>query len=208
MTFAFIEARGRRAVRRRRGRSSPCANPLSEKYAVLRPSLLPGLDRRGVAQPPARAARRAAVRDRHALHARPARRARSPASGAGAGAPPHWSGASRAVDFYDVKGVVEALGRALGVELDYAPASVPVSGRGTDRGGRASAWRRPDRRRRRDRPARAGDSRRARLPGGRRAVGVRARPRRAGGAAIGRRPARRIAAALPVGRARPLGARR
>ena len=52
----------------------------------------------------------------------------------GAGAPPHWSGASRGVDFYDVKGVVEALGRALGLELDYQPASVPymIEGRTAD----------------------------------------------------------------------------
>ncbi len=42
----------------------------------------------------------------------------------GAGAPPHWSGASRPADFADVKGVVEALGRALGVELDYEPESM------------------------------------------------------------------------------------
>jgi phenylalanyl-tRNA synthetase beta chain len=42
----------------------------------------------------------------------------------GAGAPPHWSGPSRPVDFSDVKGVVEALGRAQAAELEYEPAVV------------------------------------------------------------------------------------
>ncbi len=69
ITFAFIEeaaaapfANGSPPIR--------LANPLSETFAVMRPSLLPGPGRRGRPQPPARAARRAAVRDRHRVRTR------------------------------------------------------------------------------------------------------------------------------------------
>ena len=50
----------------------------------------------------------------------------------GAAAPLHWSGSGRAVDFFDVKGVVELLARALGVSLGFAPADEPflVAGEG------------------------------------------------------------------------------
>ena len=75
-----------RAPRPPRGSSTraalvPVANPLSEKFAVLRPSLLPGLRRVAGAQQAPRAARRPAVRDRHAVSRRPGRaraRRRSP----------------------------------------------------------------------------------------------------------------------------------
>jgi len=42
----------------------------------------------------------------------------------GAGTPPHWSGAARAVDFFDVKGVVEAIAAAFGIEAAFEPAEV------------------------------------------------------------------------------------
>ena len=47
----------------------PIKNPLSEAFAVLRPSLLPGTRGVGWAKHPARSARRAALRDRQSLHA-------------------------------------------------------------------------------------------------------------------------------------------
>ena len=43
VTFGFIEAKAAAPFRRRRGRLVAVANPLSAKFAVLRPSLLPGL---------------------------------------------------------------------------------------------------------------------------------------------------------------------
>ena len=103
ITFAFIEAA---AAAPFRGGTRPVAlaNPLSEKFTVMRPSLLPGLDRRGQPQPPPRPARRAAVRDRHALLAGAAKRAarrwpgpawRRPSTGA-AGAATWTSSTSRA----------------------------------------------------------------------------------------------------------------
>ncbi len=73
---------GRGTVCGGRRKSCAIANPLSENFAVLRPSLLPGPDRRRRAQPPARAARRAAVRGRGRFSAQAAASAgRSPAPG-------------------------------------------------------------------------------------------------------------------------------
>jgi phenylalanyl-tRNA synthetase beta chain len=132
MTFAFIEA-GAAAPFADAATIVAVANPLSEKYAVLRPSLLPGLIE-------------AAVHNRRREHhdvrlfetgTRFALDGETRAVAGvwcGAGAPPHWSAPSRAADFYDVKGVVEALGRALGIDLDFEPASIPylVEGRTAD----------------------------------------------------------------------------
>jgi phenylalanyl-tRNA synthetase beta chain len=132
MTFAFIEA-GAAAPFADAATIVAVANPLSEKYAVLRPSLLPGLIE-------------AAVHNRRREHhdvrlfetgTRFARDGETRAVAGvwcGAGAPPHWSAPSRAADFYDVKGVVEALGRALGIDLDFEPASLAymVEGRTAD----------------------------------------------------------------------------
>jgi phenylalanyl-tRNA synthetase beta chain len=123
MTFAFIEASAA-APFAAADAIVEVANPLSEKYAVLRPSLLPGL---------VDAAAHNRRREHHDVRLfetgtrfRRAGETRAVAGiWCGAAAPPHWSGASRPADFYDVKGVVEALGRALGVELDYEPGSVP-----------------------------------------------------------------------------------
>jgi phenylalanyl-tRNA synthetase beta chain len=137
MTFAFIEAAAaaqfsaaEHADHGDRSGIVAVANPLSEKYAVLRPSLLPGLV-------DAAAHNRRREHPDVRLFETGTRFSRSGETRAvagvwcGAGAPPHWSGASRPADFYDVKGVVEALGGALGVELDYEPGSVPymVDGR-------------------------------------------------------------------------------
>ena len=129
MTFAFIEASAA-APFADAAAIVPVANPLSETYAVLRPSLLPGL---------IDAAAHNRRREHHdvRLFETGTRFAASGETRAvagvwcGAGAPPHWSGASRPADFYDVTGVAEALGRALGVELDFQPASRPylVDGR-------------------------------------------------------------------------------
>jgi phenylalanyl-tRNA synthetase beta chain len=129
MTFAFIEAAaaspfaGARAV-------VSVANPLSEKYAVLRPSLLPGLI-------DAAAHNHRREHDDVRLFETGTRfdaggETRAVAGvWSGAGAPAHWSAATRPVDFYDVKGVVEAVGRALGIDLDFEPGASPylVEGR-------------------------------------------------------------------------------
>jgi phenylalanyl-tRNA synthetase beta chain len=128
MTFAFIEAPA--AAPFAAGGVVAVENPLSEKYAVLRPSLLPGL---------IDAAAHNRRREHHDVRLFEVG-TRFAASGetravagvwCGAGTPPHWSDPSRAADFYDVKGVVDAVGLALGIELEYEPGAVPylVEGR-------------------------------------------------------------------------------
>src|SRR4029453_12353802 len=49
----------------------------------------------------------------------------------GAGGPLHWSAAPRPTDFYDVKGVVDAIGKALALELEFeaVPSHYFVEGR-------------------------------------------------------------------------------
>ena len=129
MTFAFIEAAAADPFGEA-GTLVPVANPLSETFAVLRPSLLPGLVD-------------AAAHNRRREHQEirlfetgtrfDSRGERRAVSGVwtGAAAPLHWSAPPRPVDFFDVKGVVETLARALGVEVVCTPASIPsfVDGR-------------------------------------------------------------------------------
>src|SRR5829696_3246169 len=131
MTFAFIEAAAaapfaagehaegaEHAERGGRGALVAVANPLSEKFAVLRPSLLPGL---------VDAAAHNRRREHHDVRlfetgTRFSADGETRAVAAvwcGAGGPAHWSGAARSADFYDVKGLVDALGTALTLELEF-----------------------------------------------------------------------------------------
>jgi phenylalanyl-tRNA synthetase beta chain len=129
VTFSFIEMNAA-TLFADPGVLVPVQNPLSEKFAVMRPSLLPGLVD-------------AAAHNRRREHADIRlfeTGARFSTAGetrgvggvwVGGGATPHWSGGMRAADFYDVKGVVDALGAAVGVTMEYEPATVPyfVDGR-------------------------------------------------------------------------------
>ncbi len=103
----------------------PLAYPLSEKFAVLRPSLLPGLID-AVAHN-----RRRDVRDVRLFEIGATF---SPTGGeqhrlafawTGAGAPEHWGGGHRTVDFFDAKGVVERLAEALRVPVSLSGAPAP-----------------------------------------------------------------------------------
>jgi phenylalanyl-tRNA synthetase beta chain len=120
MTFAFVEAAAAAPF------ADPAtvvgvANPLSEKYAVLRPSLLPGL---------VDAAAHNRRREHHDVRLfetgtrfSNAGETRAVAGvWCGAGTPPHWSGGAREVDFFEVKGVVEAVANGLGLALEFEPA--------------------------------------------------------------------------------------
>ena len=108
------------------------ANPLSEKFAVLRPSLLPGLIDSSAHN------RKRERRDIQLFEAgsrfgsgRSAGEGRAVAfvwTGAANG--PHWSAPTRHVDFFDVKGVVEEVCAALAVDATFAPATPPFLVRG------------------------------------------------------------------------------
>jgi phenylalanyl-tRNA synthetase beta chain len=100
------------------------ANPLSEKFAVLRPSLLPGLVDACVHN------RRRERRDVRLFETG----SRFTADGEGRAAAfawcgvasgPHWSAPQRAVDFFDAKGVIEGLADAAGLIVEYVPIERP-----------------------------------------------------------------------------------
>ena len=121
VTFSFIEMSAA-ALFADPGEIVEVRNPLSEKFAVMRPSLLPGLVD-------------AAAHNRRREHAdvrlfetgtrfSTAGETRAVAGvWSGGGTPPHWSAAARPADFFDAKGAVEAIGAALGLELEFEPAS-------------------------------------------------------------------------------------
>ena len=134
MTFAFIEREAAAPFVEPGAELAAIANPLSEKFAVLRPSLLPGLidsashnRRRG----------RKDVR-LYEVGSRFAAAGEGRAAGivwTGAGNGPHWSAPPRAVDFFDVKGVVDLVCSALEIsDAEFAPAARPhlVGGRSAE----------------------------------------------------------------------------
>jgi phenylalanyl-tRNA synthetase beta chain len=123
VTFTFIE---QTAAQPFDATPVAIANPLSEKFAVLRPSLLPGLidslshNRR---------------REQHDLRlfevgtrfTRAHGETRSVAFGlAGHAAAEHWSGTGRRFDVYDALGVVARIARLLGVTIAPEPFSHPA----------------------------------------------------------------------------------
>ncbi len=123
LTFSFIDASvaaqfaEERAIVR-------IENPLSAQFAVLRPSLLPGL-LASVAHN--RHRERADVRlfELGAAMTR-AGESRRVAVALTGGADTHWSAGHRSVDFFDAKGVVEALAGALQLDATFEGASVPA----------------------------------------------------------------------------------
>jgi phenylalanyl-tRNA synthetase beta chain len=117
ITFGFIEAA---AAEPYLNGQPPVglSNPLSEKFALMRPSLLPGL---------------VDVLSHNRRHGRPdvrvfeigtrftpAGESRGAAfAWMGLGTPDHWSGASRPADFSDIKGVVEQLAALASVTVTF-----------------------------------------------------------------------------------------
>jgi len=99
-------------------------NPLSETFAVMRPSLLPGLIDAAAHN------RRRGRRDVRlfeigaAFSAADGEMRRVGLVWTGAGAPEHWSGTGRDVDFFDARGAIERAADALGVAVSIEPATV------------------------------------------------------------------------------------
>ena len=124
ITYAFIE---RDAATPFAGEADvvPIAHPLSEKFAVLRPSLLPGLVE-ALAHNRRRASRDVRMFEIGARFSRDRGERRGLALAyTGAASLEHWSGTTRAVDFFDVKGIVERLCETLRVAPGFEPALVP-----------------------------------------------------------------------------------
>ena len=107
------------------------ANPLSEKFTVLRPSLLPGLLDSLIRN------RRREHRDIRLFEIGKRFRRTTGETDAlaiavtGGGAPEHWSAPGRPVDLFDIKGLVERLCEALGVTplFEQTVSRVLVTGR-------------------------------------------------------------------------------
>jgi phenylalanyl-tRNA synthetase beta chain len=123
-TFAFLEREAGAPFLEPGTEATAIANPLSEKFAVLRPSLLPGLV-------DASAHNRRRERKDIRLFETGSRFTRDGEGRAvafvwaGAAAPSHWSSPTRGVDFFDAKGVVEQICQAVDVTPSFVPASVP-----------------------------------------------------------------------------------
>jgi phenylalanyl-tRNA synthetase beta chain len=135
ITFAFIEAAAAEPYLGASNKPIAIANPLSEKFVVMRPSLLPGLVD---AVSHNRRHGRADVRlFEIGTRFSPDGETRGAAfAWTGLATPDHWSGARRPVDFADAKGVVEqicaiALGTAQAVPCEFAEVETPylVTGR-------------------------------------------------------------------------------
>jgi phenylalanyl-tRNA synthetase beta chain len=130
MTFAFIERQAALPFCAAGVEPAAIANPLSEKFAVLRPSLLPGLIESCSHN------RRRGLKDVRLFEigSRFTSEGENRAVGfawSGAGTQPHWSASGRGVDFFDVKGVVELLTRSLGLaEVAFTDADTAFLVRG------------------------------------------------------------------------------
>ena len=110
----------------------PIANPLSESFAVLRPSVLPGLVA-AVAHNRRREQRDVRLFEIGARFSRSRGERRSLAlAWTGAVGADHWSGGTRPIDYFDLQGAVERVCQALRVDVHMEGAAEPwlVPGRG------------------------------------------------------------------------------
>jgi phenylalanyl-tRNA synthetase beta chain len=138
VTFTFIEEEAGApfgSVRSTSGGASdivPIANPLSELFAVLRPSLVPGLI--GCVAHNRRRERRDVrlFEIGSAFSSQDGETRRAALAWTGTASPEHWSGTGRGVDFFDARGAVERLANAFGAAVELTPARVPwlVAGQG------------------------------------------------------------------------------
>jgi phenylalanyl-tRNA synthetase beta chain len=130
VTFSFIERRAAIPFAPE-GELVDILNPLSEQFAVLRPSLLPGL------------LEAAAYNRRHgqedvrlfelgSTFGSSGERRAIGLAWLGAAQPIHWTGTARPVDFFDMKGAVQLIASSMGVAVEPAvpPPSCFVPGRG------------------------------------------------------------------------------
>ncbi|MGH9373897.1 MAG: hypothetical protein ACRD15_20470, partial [Vicinamibacterales bacterium] len=130
MTFAFIEREAALPFCAPGTEPAAIANPLSEKYAVLRPSLLPGLIDSCAHN------RRRARKDIRLFESgnrftvETGERRAAALAWCGAADGPHWSAPTRGVDFFDVKGVLERVCATYGVDVEFVSAERQYLARG------------------------------------------------------------------------------
>jgi phenylalanyl-tRNA synthetase beta chain len=132
-TFAFIEKDASLPFCEPGFEPAPIANPLSEKFAVLRPSLLPGL-LDSAAHNRRRERKDIQLFETGSRFTRDGEGRAAAFVWAGAAEGPHWSHPTRAADFFDVKGVVEQICDAFDIDVILAPVSRAylVPGRAAD----------------------------------------------------------------------------
>jgi phenylalanyl-tRNA synthetase beta chain len=123
VTFGFIEAKAAAIVESDAAQLVAIANPLTAKFDTLRPLLVPGLVD-AVAHN-----RRHGRRDVALFEIGTRFNMRGETRGVAVAwtgaAAQHWSGGTRDVDFFDIKGVIERLGDALGAPMRFEPAERP-----------------------------------------------------------------------------------
>ena len=130
MTFAFIERSAALPFCQPGIEPTAISNPLSEKFAVLRPSLLPGLID-SCAHNRRRGRKDVQLFELGSRYTSEGEGRSIGLAWTGSASGAHWSGAARQVDFFDIKGAVEILCAAFRVAaLDFAPAGADYLVRG------------------------------------------------------------------------------
>jgi phenylalanyl-tRNA synthetase beta chain len=126
VTFGFIERRAAEPFVAQDNGSSivPVANPLSGKFDVLRPSLLPGL-LDSVAHNRRHGRRDVGLYEIGSRFSTLSGESRGIGLALTGALSEHWSSPSRSADFFDAKGAIELLGAALGVMPSFVNARVP-----------------------------------------------------------------------------------
>jgi phenylalanyl-tRNA synthetase beta chain len=122
VTFGFIEADAATAFADAADVVS-VANPLSAKFDVMRPSLVPGL-LQAVAHNRRHGRRDVGLFEIGTRFTRAGETRGVGLAWTGTTTPEHWTRSAREVDFFDAKGAVERIAAALGVTLDVQPADV------------------------------------------------------------------------------------
>jgi phenylalanyl-tRNA synthetase beta chain len=122
-TFAFLEKDASAPFCDPGVEAPAIANPLSEKFAVLRPSLLPGLVD-ACAHNRRRERKDVRLFEAGSRFTRDGEGRAVAFAWSGAADGPHWSAPARPVDFFDASGVVEAICEAVGVDAELVPAPV------------------------------------------------------------------------------------
>jgi phenylalanyl-tRNA synthetase beta chain len=123
VSFAFIEA-GAADPFHRTADLVAIGNPLSAQFAVLRPSILPGLVA-AVAHNRRHERRDVRLFEIGVCVTAGGARRRVGIAWTGDAAPAHWGGRPREVDFFDVKGIVERLCEALSCRASFSAGPVP-----------------------------------------------------------------------------------